>query len=90
MKDTTGSLAIRLGSGAFVHCCTYPDAAPILTFSARGISFSLTNRERDDIDVGDVENARRLLEAVTTFVAEVERLHAANETAADPARDAAA
>ncbi|MFD0900575.1 hypothetical protein [Actinomadura sediminis] len=90
MKDTTGTLSVHLGAGAVVQCFTYKDDGPILAIDAPGISLSLTNRTPVAMVAGDVENARRLLEAVTTFAAEVERLHAANETAAESAGDVAA
>ncbi|WUH99655.1 hypothetical protein OHR68_40260 [Spirillospora sp. NBC_00431] len=93
MKDTFGAVDIHLGEGSRFACHTYPghpDAGPILTISAADLTFALSNRSRGAVEAGDVANARRLLEVVTRFTAEVERLHALNAESADPAQDAAA
>ncbi|WUI00253.1 hypothetical protein OHR68_00025 [Spirillospora sp. NBC_00431] len=96
MKDTFGMADIHLGEGSRFACHTYPghpDAGPILTISAAGLTFGLSNRSRGAVEAGDVANARRLLEVVTRFTAEVERLHALNTlnaTNADPVQDGAA
>lgn len=79
MKAAGGDFGISLGAGAHLDCYTYPDdpeAGPILVIYTAGMQFSLSNRARGAVESGDVDNARRLLEMVSQFTAEVERLHA--------------
>ncbi|NEA22195.1 hypothetical protein [Actinomadura bangladeshensis] len=93
MKPMSCGLEISLGEGAHLDCYTYPEdskAGPILVIFTAGMAFSLTNRARGAVEAGDVQNARRLLEVVTRFTAEVERLHALNSGATDSAENAAA
>jgi hypothetical protein len=88
VKEGYGSLGVHFGAGTRFDCHTYPDDppdGPILTISTPGLSLALCNRTRGVVEVGDVHNARRLLEVVTRFSAEVERLHALYGTAAESA-----
>ncbi|WP_412519455.1 hypothetical protein K8Z49_15920 [Actinomadura madurae] len=78
MKEGYGSLGVHFGADTRFDCHVYPDdppTAPILTVSTPGLSLALSNRGRG-LEEGDLHNARRLLEVVTRFTAEVERLHA--------------
>ncbi|MFC4054601.1 hypothetical protein ACFOY4_33345 [Actinomadura syzygii] len=93
MKDGYGGMDLHLGAGTRFYCHTYPEnpeAGPILVIEAAGVSLMLSNRTRGAVEAGDVENARRLLEVVSEFTAEVERLHAINGAAVDSMQDAAA
>lgn len=85
MGDCTsyGSMSFRLGSNARVTCHTYPDNGPILSLSAGDWSLSMSPAGRTAITDGDVAKARRLAEAVTTYLAECERLHAEQATQTD-------
>ncbi|MFI0371011.1 hypothetical protein ACH35V_24345 [Actinomadura sp. 1N219] len=74
MKGTFGAADIHLGEGVRLACHTYPndpDSGPILTIDAAGMSFALSNRSRGAVELGDVDNARQLLEVVSRFTAEV-------------------
>ncbi|GAA2456906.1 hypothetical protein GCM10010191_90540 [Actinomadura vinacea] len=86
-------MQIVLGEGAHFLCHTYPndpESGPILVIDTSGVTFRLTNRVRGGVEVGDVRNARRLLEVVSRFVAEVERLHAQSSERAESAAESAA
>ena len=93
VHNTYNSVGVHLGAGARFVCHIYPhdpQSGPIMVIDAAGLSFMLANGTRGAVEAGDVANARRLLEVVTEFAAEVERLHALNAEPADPVRDAAA
>ncbi|TDB96749.1 hypothetical protein [Actinomadura sp. 7K534] len=92
MKDGYGSVGVHFGADTRFGCITYPDdppTSPILTISTPGLSLTLSGR-RLDVEAGDVQNARRLLEVVSRFTAEVERLHSLNNIPAESAEDTAA
>ncbi|MGP4024196.1 hypothetical protein [Actinomadura sp. 3N407] len=86
MKESYGSLGVSLGEDAFFLCHTYPhkpEAGPIVSINTPGLSVSLSNGARGAVEASDVENARRLLEVVSKFTAEVERLYAVNNPPAE-------
>lgn len=84
-RESFGSMSFRLGSNTRVYCHAYPDVAPIFALAADGWSLALSPAGRDVITDGDVANARRLVEAVTTYLAELERLHAGQTDASTAA-----
>ncbi|WP_067451398.1 hypothetical protein [Actinomadura macra] len=91
-RSSWGSVSVHLGADAMIRCCTYTDAAPILTLSSDGLSVAVTGAGGDAVSAVDVDNARLLLRAAQTFLAECERLHALASTAdaAGPSAAAAA
>jgi len=77
---------IRLSDSTWIRCCTYDDAAPILTIHDGPAEIAITNPGRGEVTEEDVRFGRELAEAVTQYVAELEK-HAAEDfkTAAEGA-----
>ena len=76
---------VRLTGSTYVHCCTYADAAPILTIQDGAADITITNPGRGEVTEEDVTWGRLLAEAVNRYAAELEKLAAANRAAAvDP------
>ena len=76
---------VRLTASTYIHCCTYEDAAPILTIQDGASDITITNPGKGEVTEDDVRLGRLLAEAVTRYAAELEK-HAATDpaTAADP------
>jgi len=76
---------VRLTGSTYIHCCTYEDAAPILTIQDGTADITITNPGRGEVTEEDVRFGRLLAEAVTRYAAELEKLAAKDgTTAADP------
>ena len=76
---------IRLTASTHIHCCTYDDAAPILSIHDGQVDIVITNPGRGEVTEDDVTFGRALAEAVTRYAAELEELAARNRPAvADP------
>ena len=76
---------VRLTASTWIRCCTYDDAAPILTIQDGPAEITITNRGRGEVTEDDVRFGRLLAEAVTRYAAELEKQAATNPaTAADP------
>jgi hypothetical protein len=76
---------VRLTGSTYVHCCTYADAAPILTIQDGPADITITNPGRGEVTEEDVTWGRLLAEAVNRYAAELEKLATANRAAAaDP------
>jgi hypothetical protein len=76
---------VRLTGSTYVHCCTYADAAPILTIQDGAADITITNPGRGEVTEEDVTWGRLLAEAVNRYAAGLEKLAAANRAAAaDP------
>ena len=76
---------VRLTGSTYVHCCTYADAAPILTIRDGAADITITNPGRGEVTEEDVTWGRLLAEAVNRYAAELEKLAAANRAVAiDP------
>jgi hypothetical protein len=73
---------VRLTGSTYVHCCTYDDAAPILTIQDGPADITITNPGRGEVTEDDVTWGRLLAEAVNRYAAELEKLAAANRAAA--------
>ena len=56
---------VRLTDSTYIHCCTYEDAAPILTIQDGPADITITNPGRGDVTEDDVRFGRLLAEAVT-------------------------
>jgi hypothetical protein len=74
---------VRLTASTYVHCCTYPDAAPILTIQDGPADITITNPGRGEVTEEDVRFGRVLAEAVNRYAAELEKLAASDSTTAD-------
>jgi hypothetical protein len=74
---------VRLTASTHIHCCTYPDAAPILTIQDGPADVTITNPGPGEVTEQDVTSGRALAEAATRYAAELEKL-AARAAAADP------
>ena len=76
---------VRLTASTFIRCCTYQDAAPILTIQDGPADITITSPGRGEVTEDDVAFGRALAEAVTRYAAELERLAAKDSaTATDP------
>ena len=76
---------LRLTASTYIRCCTYADAAPILTIQDGPAEITITNPGRGEVTGEDVRFGRLLAEAVTRYAAELERLAAKDTTTtADP------
>ena len=76
---------VRLTASTHIHCCTYDDAAPILTIQDGPADITITNPGRGEVTEEDVTFGRQLAEAVTRYVAELERRAAMQDSAAGEA-----
>jgi hypothetical protein len=89
--DSDGSVKVRsyvrLTASTYIHCSTYPDAAPILTIQDGPADITITNPGRGEVTEDDVRFGRELAKAVTRYAAELEEKHAAvlHDQAAGPA-----
>ncbi|HEY1002522.1 MAG TPA: hypothetical protein VGD83_23055, partial [Streptosporangiaceae bacterium] len=84
---------VRLTGSTWIRCCTYDDAAPILTINDGPAEITITNPGRGQVTEDDVRSGRLLADAATRYAAELEK-HAAKDHAAtaadsDPAGQAA-
>ena len=75
---------VRLTGSTWIRCCTYDDAAPILTINDGPAEITITNPGRGQVTGEDVRLGPELAEAVTRYAAELEK-HAAKNHAATAA-----
>ena len=76
---------VRLTASTYIRCCTYEDAAPILTIQDGAADITITNPGSGEVTEDDVTFGRALAEAVTRYAGELEQLAARNrDAAADP------
>jgi hypothetical protein len=73
---------VRLTASTFIRCCTYQDAAPILTIQDGPADITITSPGRGEVTEDDVRFGRALAEAVTRYAAELEKLAALDDKAA--------
>lgn len=78
---------VRLTASTYIHCCTYEDAAPILTIQDGAADITITSPGHDEVTEDDVRSGRLLAEAVNRYAAELEK-HAAKDQPADPGESA--
>ena len=82
---TTVQSYVRVTASTYIHCCTYADAAPILTIQDGAADITITNPGKGEVTDEDVRFGRLLAEAVNRYAAELERLAAKDPaSAADP------
>ncbi|SEG75472.1 hypothetical protein SAMN04489712_11143 [Thermomonospora echinospora] len=80
-RDPNASVTLPLDERANCRafCVTHPEGAePVLAISHGGVNVMLTPDKPGRVTAGDVAVARALLEAVTSYVTDVERLHDQN------------
>jgi hypothetical protein len=83
---------IRLTASTHIHCCTYDDAAPILSVHDGAADITITNPGKGEVTDDDVRFGHLLADAVTRYAAELVKIAARNRPAAadpDPAGQAA-
>ena len=73
---------IRLTGSTWIRCCTYADAAPILSIQDGAADITITNPGRGEVTEDDVRFGHQLAEAVARYAAELERLAATDPTTA--------
>jgi hypothetical protein len=69
---------VRLTASTRIDCCTYDDAAPILTIRDGAADITITNPGQGEVTEDDVAFGRQLAQAVTRYAAELEDKLAAN------------
>jgi hypothetical protein len=79
---------IRLTASTYIHCCTYEDAAPILTIQDGAADITITNPGRGEVTEEDLRFGRLLAEAVNRYAAELGKLAAKDQPAAGPGESA--
>jgi hypothetical protein len=79
---------VRLTASTYIHCCTYEDAAPILTIQDGAADITITSPGQGKVTEDDVRFGRLLAEAVNRYAAELEKLAAKDQPAADPGESA--
>ena len=80
---------VRLTDSTYIHCCTYEDAAPILTIQDGPADITITNSGRGEVTEDDVRFGRLLAEAAALYAAELEKHAATNPATAAGADDPA-
>ncbi len=80
---------VRVTASTYIRCCTYQDAAPILTIHDAPADITITNPARGEVTEQDVAFGRQLAAAAALYAAELERL-AADQAQADPGSDESA
>ena len=75
--------SLRVSDSTFIHCCTYPADAPILSVQDRHVSVAVSVPDRHKVTPGDLDTARRLADAVAAYIAELEHRMAAQGPAAE-------
>ena len=79
---------VRLTDSTWIRCCTYDDAAPILTIHDGPAEIAITNPGRGEVTEEDVRFGRELAEAANLYAAELEK-HAVNDPTAAGADESA-
>ena len=79
---------VRLTASTYIHCCTYEDAAPILSIRDGATDITITNPGRGEVTEEDVRFGRELAEAANLYAAELEK-HAVNDPTAAGADESA-
>jgi hypothetical protein len=75
--------SLHLSGSSFIYCHTYPDGPPILSVRDRHVSVRVTVPDSARVTPEDLDIARRLADAVTAYIAELETRMATQDTAAD-------
>jgi hypothetical protein len=75
--------SLRMTGGSFIYCHTYPADPPILSIKDRHVSVTVTVPDSSQVTPQDLDTARRLADAVTAYIAELETRMAAQGPAAE-------
>jgi hypothetical protein len=73
---------VRLTASTYIRCCTYEDAAPILTIQDGPADIVITNPGQGEVAEDDVRFGRQLAEAAARYAAELDKLAAKNRPVA--------
>jgi hypothetical protein len=65
---------VRLTASTHIQCCTYDDAAPILSIRDEQVDIAITTPGQGQVTADDVSFGRALAEAVARYAAELEQL----------------
>jgi hypothetical protein len=80
---------VRLTGSTWIRCCTYDNAAPILTINDGRAEIVITNPGRGEVTEEDVRFGRQLAEVAARYAAELEKHAAKDSEAAAGADDSA-
>ena len=72
---------VRLTASTHIQCCTYDDAAPILTLHDGVADITITNPGRGEVTEEDVAFGRQLADATARYAADLDKLAAKNRPA---------
>lgn len=75
-------LSVKLGGG-HSDCHTYDDYAPILSIGTGSVTVSLTVRDSARVTKADALAARELFDAARSYLAELDRMYAEQQLAAE-------
>jgi len=67
---------LRLTASTWIRCCTYDDAAPILTLRDGPADIVITNPGKGEVTDDDVAFGRQLADAAAQYAAELVRIAA--------------
>ena len=90
--QATAQSYVRLTASTYIQCCTYDDAAPILSICDGAADITITNPGTGEVTEDDVRFGRQLADAVTRYATELATIAARTRPAAagpDPAGQAA-
>jgi hypothetical protein len=65
---------VRLTASTHIQCCTYHDAAPILSIRDGQVDIAITIPGQGQVTADDVAFGRALADAVARYAAELEQL----------------
>jgi hypothetical protein len=65
--------SLRLTGQSHIQCCTYDDRPPILSVSDAHVSVSISVTDPGAVTAGDLSAARRLGDAITAYIAELQQ-----------------
>ena len=86
--EATVQSYVRLTASTWIRCCTYDDAAPILTITDGAADITITNPGQGEVTADDVRFGRELADAAARYAAELEKLAAKDQAAAEPGESA--
>jgi hypothetical protein len=69
--------SLRLTGDSHIQCCTYEDRPPILSITDAHVSVTISMPDPEAVTSGDLAAARRLADAVTRYITELEHRAAA-------------
>ena len=75
---------VRLTASTHIQCCTYADAAPILSIQDGAADITITNPGQGEVTEDDLRFGRELAQAVNLYLAGLEKIAARNDVTADP------